>query len=373
MKRVNWLSLLFVGVALLLVACGDNTATINPTTAPAATSTRAITAVSTTTIATTTQVATTTAVPTSATTATTSAATTAVQYPLSITDGSGTSITVSKKVERIVCLTWECLDNMIALGFDSFATAEAYLSPAGQYSTKPELLANKLGSITKIGNGSGAIPDLEGITKYKPDLVISNLGDYREALKNVTPIYVQKQGNGYQSGIDSLRDIAKLTGRETQAETAIKNLQNKLNLYKAKSPNNKSIMLMRFYYFPPPVYSSRSVQGSLLGQLAKFPWDVASSTNVSFVDASFEKILDVDPDVIFYGQIGGDPTYSETFKKNQEQFEANPFWQQLKAVKNKQLYPVEVWQLAGGILAYQALLDTVMTKLYPDVFPKPLP
>lgn len=370
-------------VSLLLAACGDNA---TPTTSPA-TPVPATTAVSQPTSAATTSAAATSAAPTTAAATTsaamTSAATTAAaattvassgQFSVTVTDNTGTAVTASKKVERIVCLHWECLDNMIALGIDSFATADAYLSPAGQYSAKPELLANKLNSITRIGNGNNGIPDLEGIAKYKPDLVIGSTGSYREALNSISPVYVEKQGNGYQSGIESLRDLGKLTGRETQAETAIKHLEDKLAAYKAKTPNSKSIMLMRFYYLPPPVYSSKSVQGALLGQLARFPWDFSFTTNnVSFVDASFEKILQVDPDAIFYGQVGSDQAYADTFKKNQDQYEANPLWQQLKAVKNKQLYPVEVWQLAGGILAYQALLDSVMTKLYPDVFPKALP
>lgn len=81
-----------------------------------------------------------------------------------------------------------------------------------------------------------------------------------------------------------------------------------------------------------------------------------------------ERLLEVDPDVIFVQTLRQPTPLSQ-------QLAANPVWGQLKAVRGGQVYEVDydIWSLGQGPRALGLVLDEAMVKLYPDVFPRPLP
>ena len=56
------------------------------------------------------------------------------------------------------------------------------------------------------------------------------------------------------------------------------------------------------------------------------------------------------------------------------QLAADPLWSQLKAVQNKRAYDVDFSLYVGGrgMRSLGLALDDAMTKIYPNVFPKPL-
>jgi iron complex transport system substrate-binding protein len=362
MKRFNWLLTLFLVLSVGLAACGD---------APTNTSVA-------TTRATTTQAAATTAA--SATTQAASAATTsasaAAGFPLTITDGSGVAITLPKRAERIICLAWECMDALVELEIAPIGLAQAYAEVGNDYLFKPELLGEKFKTAAKIGGPSTAEPNLEDLVAAKPDLVIGYEGmakNAREALKNVAPVYVLKTTSKVYTGVfDSLLDIGKLTGKSEKAEAAVKRFQTRLDAYKAKSPKDQKVLLLIYYNSPPVVVTDSSIAGTLLKEATPYPWPALGTDNAAY---SLEKILEIDPDVIFVGT--RNPAYTpaknvEADLKVKQSLQTDPFWSQVKAVKNGKVFEVERWKITGATLALSSLLDDVMTKTYPQVFPKPL-
>jgi iron complex transport system substrate-binding protein len=401
MKQLSGLGLLFVVVALVLVACGDSTATLSPTTAPAITTQTATTPVATTiapvttgapttSTTATTQVATTAPATTSAAaTATTvasitAAATTpgatinsssATQYPLTITDLSGTNLTFTKKPERIVCIQTFCLDLLLELGLLPAGMMDTlYPSVTGSYFERPEFYGDKLKAVTSIKSTNFA-PDLEDTAKFKPDLIIgwtSNGVALREPLKTIAPIYTVSAGS-LADIYASLRGLAKITDRQAQAEVAIKHLEDKVTAYKAKSPKTKTVLYSPGFAFTA-VYSARSSVGEVLSQVTKYPFDFPGDTATGRAQFSLEKILQVDPEVIFIGTFPGNSAYAKPLEEQKAKLKDDPFWKELKAFKTNQVYEVDfnIWS-GWGTKALSLMLDDAMPKLYPDVFPKALP
>ena len=58
-----------------------------------------------------------------------------------------------------------------------------------------------------------------------------------------------------------------------------------------------------------------------------------------------------------------------------EQLADNTIWKELSAVQNGEVYEVDffIWGTSRGIRGTTVVLDEAIPKVYPDVFPAPLP
>jgi iron complex transport system substrate-binding protein len=351
-KVLRGLCALLFGLPLLLAACGDSptAATSVPLTAAA-------------------PIATTAATPTIMAANTTTAAT---QFPFTFTDATGASITLEKKPERIVCNTTLCLDMLFQLGLEPVGVRQSQLDAGLFLLTSPEYFGTKLAKYAKIKGSPEA--NVEEVASLKPDLVIDHLGNIREALKTIAPLYVPKYKN-IGEVVETLRLVGRITGREAQAEAAIKKFEDKLAFYSAKSPKSKKVLYFQSYnlaYVPTDV----SALGVLIGQISPFPLKLGTADGVGWSPVSLEKILEIDPDVIFIGVHGSNvsKTIQDSIVKSKAELTANPFWKELKAVKSNQVYEVSYYPWQGvGLISLGIVLDDLATRLYPEVFPKALP
>jgi iron complex transport system substrate-binding protein len=364
-RQFNLVICLTLLLTLGLSACGT---TATSTTAPTVASTIAPTVAPTTVGATATSAPrpTTAAIPTTALTSAATTAASTTQFPLTIVDGSGTAITVNKKPERIVCATNHCLDILLELGLEPVAYPKIALDFGAPYLTLPDMYGSSVSKFTPLRT-SGADLSLEDVLQAKPDFIIGNTfyaGQIRNAIKDV-PMFVVNSNN-LNDQLEGLRAIGKITGRQTQAEQAIQKMQAKLEAYKAKAPKNKKVLYVQSYNFAF-VPGTNSTTGSIIGQVAKYDWTAEKVSATGWIEVSLEKVLQVDPDVIFVGvnkSVTGIPA----------QLKDNTFWKEIKAVKNSQVFEVTSFYWQGvGTLSISKFLDEAMPKLYPDVFPKALP
>ena len=373
-SRAQVLLALLLLLSVSLVACGDNTATPVPasTTAPAAT--LAATTAATSTAGTT----------TAATTAASTTAASATSGPITVTDGTKTTITIDKPATRVICVIWECYDVLLELGVTPVGVFQGYVDNAIGYLVKPEYFGKDLANIGRVGGETTQSPNLEDIAKLKPDLVLGSTAaaiNGREGLKNIAPIYALTQNTPgtYDNMFTNLRDIGKLTGREAQAEAAIKRFQDKLTAYKAKSPKTTKVLVLCHYYSPPGicVMHTNLAVGAIMKEVTAYPWDLPAGVQAA-TQFSLEKMLEINPDVIFVGQNyqlnpDGTTSLAKGELETRDKLKSDPFWSQIAAVKNGKVFELERWEVTGATLALGKLLDDVMTKTYPDVFPQALP
>jgi iron complex transport system substrate-binding protein len=301
---------------------------------------------------------------TSSTTPTSSKSATALTF----TDATNTTVTLAKPPVRIACLVGICEDILAALGMTPVAVNDTL----GQ---NPAFFGAKDNSFVHIG-GSFFAPDIEDIAKAQPDLVIglANVHEtLRDALKPIAPLYIMNPSS-YSDSIKYLQDIGRLTGRGDKASQVAQSFLNRIAAYESKSPRNKTALLIYGSDVNFNIFTDQSLMGGLLAKVTNYPWTAgagaapASDHEPGAIAYSLDKVLARDPDVLFIATLPGGPSLSK-------QLAANPVWSNLKAVKTHQVYEVDpnFYIFGRGTISLGLALDDAMTKLYPYVFPKPLP
>lgn len=286
---------------------------------------------------------------------------------LTVTDATGTKITLDHPAQRIVCLVGECEDILASLGIKPVAVNDTY----GQ---DPHLWGDEAKSFAKIG-GSFSAPNIEDIAKATPDLVIgiANADEQlRPSMKPIAPMYITNPAT-YQDSLKDLENIGQLTGRSAQASAAAKKFTDELANYKAKSPNNVSTVLI---YGAAPnfsVFTQGSLTPSVLSQIATYPIPAppnapgASDHEPGAIPGSLEELLKINPDTLLIASFGN--------SKISQQLSSQPVWKELKAVKDNRVYEVNpsYYVFGRGPISLEQALQDAMSKLYPGSVGTPTP
>lgn len=284
---------------------------------------------------------------------------------LTVSDATGTTLTLQHPAKRVVCLVAQCEDILASLGLQPVAVNDTY----GQDS---HLWGDQAKRFGKIG-GSFQAPSIEDIAKMTPDLVIgiANADEQlRPAMKPIAPLYLTNPAT-YQDALTDLQHIGQLTGRTDQATAAAQKFTDLLSAYKAKSPHNVSTVLI---YGAAPnfsVFTQGSLTPSVLSQIATYPIPApANAPNASdhepgAIPGSLEQLLQVDPDTLLIASFGN--------SKISEQLAAQPVWKELKAVKNHRVYEVNpsYYVFGRGTISLGLALQDAMSKLYPGTVATP--
>jgi iron complex transport system substrate-binding protein len=286
---------------------------------------------------------------------------------LTVTDATGTEVTLDKPAERVVCLVAQCEDILASLGVKPAAVNDTY----GQ---DPHLWGDEAKDFDKIG-GSFKDPNLEDIAKMTPDLVIGVANAHeqlRPAMEPIAPFYIANPAS-YQDSIDDLENIGLLTDHADEAKAAAKKFTDELSEYEAKATDKVSTVLI---YGPAPnfsVFTEGSLTPSVLSAIADYPIPAppttpgASDHEPGAIPGSLEQLLTIDPDTLLIASFGKN--------KISEQLAADPVWSQLSAVKNDRVYEVDpnYYVFGRGTISLSAALEDAMSKLYPDASGTPTP
>ncbi|MDJ0515878.1 MAG: ABC transporter substrate-binding protein [Trichodesmium sp. MO_231.B1] len=287
---------------------------------------------------------------------------------ITATDASNTQITLEKPAERIVCLDILCIDILAELGIKPIGVVGKDMI---SWIQEPHLFGKLAEKPALIGSTGMLEPNLEQIVQLKPDLVIGINGAHnktREALKGVVTFYLLSVPQNYSGAIANLKNIAELTDKTAEAETAAKKFLDKLATYKEKSPQNQTVL---FIHRPPPnffVATDKALNCATINEVANCLSAEYSSDAVALINYlpfSLERLVELDPDVIFISS--GIVDNYEIFVNY---YQDNPLWDNLRAVKNKRVYGASTSRLFGiGTRGLSQMLNQTMPKVYPSVFP----
>lgn len=299
-------------------------------------------------------------------TGTATAAASPTPGPIVVTDAKGEQITLKQPATRVVCLTGLCVDTLFVLGMKPVAANDALHKD-------PAYWGPDVKDIAAIG-GSFREPSLEDIAKVRPDIVIGLTGVHdglRAGLKNIAPLYIVNP-IGIDGMLKHVAEIGQMVGKSKEADSASKAFMKRLNDYASKISTKKSVLLIYGTDVNIGVETPCHPPADALNRVARYALEFEACKRGEFPDFSVEKLLNIDPDVIFVMTFGFGPTPP---KPVSEQLADNPLWKQLKAVKNRQVHEVsfDIWATSRGIRGTTAVLDEAMPKVYPDIFPKPLP
>ncbi len=298
-------------------------------------------------------------------------------FPLTVADASGINVTVARPPERIVCLSPGCVDILTEL--DILPAAVTFsLVPLAEL---PQFFGDRAAAIASISL-AGNDPNYEEIAQARPDLVIGTPFDEpkRATLRPIAPLFTLGDTGTYRQKEEHMRTIARLLGREARADEAVRHFESRLEAYKAQAPRNRSVVIMGVFPFGNIIYTAASPSCHLLSEVAQCPWPVPAGATGPSAPITAERLLEVDPDVIFIQtfknrrvQEGSAGNRFQAPDKRRE-LEANPFWRELKAVQAGRVHEVEAWPWGGyGTRSLGIVLDEALPLLYPQVFPQPLP
>lgn len=379
MLRLMVLTLVVALALPVAVACGgdsDDSPAPGATSAPATSAATSPTAAATATAAPATPAATSptatspataapaTSAPTSQTAAATATATATPDLSRSVEDASGEIVTLEGPAARIVCLTGLCVDTLFVLGikpvaaYDLLHLDEAYWGPD----------ENEIGAVS----GSFFEPSLEDIARAEPDLVIG-LGSVHEglrpALASIAPLFIVNPV-GVNGMLAHVVEVGILIGMEEEAAEAF---EARLEEYVSRVPSERSVMVV---YGSDVNIGADTVCTPAVDALARavaYPPDFSGcDVHGEFPSFSVEQLLSIDPEIIFVQTFGFGPVPPQPVS---EQLAENAIWKELRAVRNGEVYEVDffIWGTSRGIRGTNVVLDEAMPKIYPELFPVPLP
>lgn len=281
-----------------------------------------------------------------------------------VIDDTGTSLTLLKPTKRIVSLTATGLDILLELGLQPVG----YLAKG--IANRPEFYGDRAQQIAPVG--SWMFPRIHRIKALQPDLILGWAFPhrfYKPWLNNIAPVYLMNK-SGYETMLQRLRDVGYLCDRTDAAEIAITQFEQYLDIHRNSITTPRKTVLMmggsilNFWMGKFLVETDRGTLGSILQQLAHYPWHQPETHRgePGLITLSLKHILAVNPDVIFV------QTYAPSNVPLSQQLTNHSLWQQLQAVQNHQVYEVDqFWHSGTGTRMLRLILEQLLPKIYPNL------
>lgn len=250
------------------------------------------------------------------------AAAAAAQFPTTVTDFDGKSVTVATRPERIVSIGPSNTEFLFALRAGDRVIA------VDDFSDVPAEAKSK----EKIG---GVKPNVEKIVSLRPDLVVSvKISDgslERIAAQSITVLVVDPKG------VADVTRTAILLGQAIGADGQglAKSIEDGLNAVKAKAGIVKKKRVFHEIDASDPNKLFTAGPGSFIHDLIEVAGgiNIAARASSPFPQLSPEEIVRADPEIIVLGDAG----YGVTV----EQVSSRPGWSGITAVKNKRIVAVD--------------------------------
>jgi iron complex transport system substrate-binding protein len=277
-------------------------------------------------------------------------------FPVTIKDAEGKEITIDKKPEKIVSVIPSNTEIAFSLGLDKEIVG------VSDFDNYPEAAAKK----EKIG---GLEFNVEKVLALKPDLVLAHASSSetsKGALKQISDsgikVIVVNNAQNFGQVYESIQMIGKATGEKTKAEKAIADMKAKIEKIKAEAATIPEADRKTAYVEvsgTPEIYTTgkNTFMDEMLQMInAKN----AAGDQEGWVKIDQEAVIKKNPDVIIslYGP------------KSVDQIATRKGWQQVNAVKNKQIFEVnsDLVSRSGPRLAEG--VEEFAKAIYPDTFKK---
>lgn len=269
---------------------------------------------------------------------------------ITVTDATGTEITLPGPATRVACLTMICVDALTEVGITPVAYRDAL--------SLDERYAGPDAEMREITGGFGE-ENTEDVTLSRPDLVIGLAGvqdGLRSAVEESAPLYLVDP-RSWEESVEFLRTVGDLTGTREQADARADAFTQRVE-DAAASPSELTTLSM----FGEPgslgVDSVETPVGSLLDAVSDYPWPAAADP---FAPIAVEQIAQVDPDVVFAQAFSA----SDDTEPLSERLATDPTWAGLTAAQDDRVVEVEaaVWATGRGTISLGLVLDTVEEQL----------
>ena len=258
---------------------------------------------------------------------------------------------VPETPNRVVVLTNEANDNVLALGVKPVGAVKSWWgNPYFKY------IQADLQGVPVVGEELQ--PSLEKIAALKPDLIIGSKVRHQNIypqLSQIAPtVYSQTLGADWK---ENFYLYAKAVDRKTKAQQLIAEWDRRVVDFRSKMGDrlDLEISIVRFLPGQARIYHRDNFAGKILTEIG-FQRPPSQQQDKFADEITLENISQMDGDIIFHMTF--DPQSDRALQQTQKWLE-DPLWQSLQAVKNKQVYQVNDvhWNTGAGIQAANKMLD----------------
>jgi len=275
---------------------------------------------------------------------------------MTFTDALGHTIELTGYPKSIVSISTSTTEILFALG------AGDQVVGRDEYSVYPDEALD----VPSVGAMWDELP-AEAILALEPDLIVAAQiisEDQVQALRDLgLNVYWQANPTSYEGLFENLRDIAKLTGHEAEAETLIADLDVRVKAVQEKIAP-VSYLPSVFYELDATDPSNPWTAGT--GTFIDYIITQAGGTNAAsalegdYAQISSEQLIAVNPDVILLA----DAPYGTTAESVAER----PGWDVITAVKENALYPIDPNMMSVPGPRLVDALEVTAKLLHPDLF-----
>ncbi|WP_171166631.1 ABC transporter substrate-binding protein [Streptomyces sp. I05A-00742] len=275
-----------------------------------------------------------------------------------VKDATGKAVQVPSHPQRVVTLTQEDLDAVLALGIKPVGITN------GQGLAKPPAyLEDKVKDVKVVGNLLQ--PVIDKVVAAKPDLILA--GDMQDEqmlkqLREITPATLVTMAPNDDWKL-SFRGIGNALNATDKANKVISDYETKAKKAGEGLGDNKGaeVSIVRWNPDGPSWMEKKQfASGVALDMGLKRPKSQDKDGNAHTPALSLEKINEIDGDWLFLSTLTSDG--EKALKDVQEK----PAYKDLNAVKKKHAVTVNgsVWSTRGGPLASQVVIDDIVKALH---------
>lgn len=274
------------------------------------------------------------------------------QFPLTITDSTGTEVKIEKKPERIVSVMPGTTEIAYAVG------AGDKIVGVSNYDNYPEDVKKK----EKVGDLK---VNIEKVVSLEPDIILADTGNGEaiDALRKTGLPVVVMEAKTFDEIYKSIEMIGKATGNDAKAaevvgkmKTDVQDVQDKVKAVPQEKRPNVWIEV------DPSLFTAGT--GTFMHDLVT----LAGGKNIAgdldgWKQLSEEKVLQRNPDVIMN-------TYGYYDKEGAAKIKQRPKWQQVQAIKDGRVFAVDSDVVNRPGPRITEGLKEIAEKLHPELFQK---
>ncbi|RFU62403.1 ABC transporter substrate-binding protein [Peribacillus glennii] len=277
-------------------------------------------------------------------------------FPVTIKDAAGEEVTIEKKPEKIVSVIPSNTEIAFSLGLDKEIVG------VSDFDNYPEAAAKK----EKVG---GLEFNVEKVISLDPELVLAHRSSSdatKEGLQQLTDagikVLVVNNAQNFEQVYESIQMIGKATGKSEDADKVISDMKEKMEAIKAEAAKIPEADTKTAYIEvspAPEIYTTG--KNTFMDEMLKIiNAKNAAGDQEGWVKIDQEAVIKTNPDVII-SLYGPDST---------DQILGRKGWEQVAAVKNKQVYEVntDIVSRSGPRLAEG--VEEFARAIYPDTFKK---
>ncbi|WP_183192897.1 AraC family transcriptional regulator [Brevibacillus nitrificans] len=269
------------------------------------------------------------------------------QWPRTYVDATGKEVVMAKQPQRIVVTHFGMMEYFFALETPPIASTLAERMLGSFETLKPYA---KTAAVKDIGEVT--TPNLELMTELEPDLIVAFTGTHNDVYEDLSRISTVAMIDNVEerTWAQTLREYAKLIGKEPLAETYIAKLEALMTEAKDKmaSKKDKTVTFLRasgdgstFYVLDDNDVSYAFDEKSGLGLTS--PGKYKQEGDV----VTLEGITVLDPDYIFLVD------HLDSVDTTLAELNKSKVWRSLKAVKANHVYPLDVSISTKGPIAVE--------------------